>query len=88
MRTASLPEVCLNVFTDTGPVGRIDSVTDVSMERGVGPINDTLDVPMLNWIVVNIVDVSFEIVLIAYQVFPEPPLPKASLTSFLPRNVR
>jgi len=83
LRTSSLSEVDWAIFVSSGPVGGIDTAADVLMERGVRPIDGSLDVAMLNRIVVNIVNVSLKIILIAYQVFPKPPLPKGSFMSFL-----
>jgi hypothetical protein len=51
------------------------------MKRGVRPVSGTLDMTMLDGVVMNVIDMASEIVVVDDDVFPETALPEASFTS-------
>jgi hypothetical protein len=50
----------------------------------MGPLCDRSRMPVLHWVVVYVIRVSFEIVFIADDVFPEAALSDAALSFLLP----
>ena len=54
------------------------------MKSGIWPIDRLFNVPVLYWIVMNVIDVTPKIGLVADSVFPEPPLPNCPFPPFLP----
>jgi len=61
----------------------IRTVTHKPMVRRPRPIFNSLCQPMLDRIIMNIIDVPVQIILVAYLMFPETPLPDAAFSLFL-----
>lgn len=72
--------------TLTEPVNPVESLFYPTLKTRMFPFVGTFCVSMFDRIVVYIVHVSGKILLIENQMFPEPPLPDASLTSFVSRS--
>ena len=68
----------------TRPVPGQNVGSHPAVEAGVRPFMGTADVAMLDWVVVNVIEVSLVVVLIANRVFPKSRLPDATSTLALP----
>ena len=72
-----LAERTLNVAKIATPVWREQSAFNKAMEAAVRPIGRVPDVVVLHRVVVNIVDMSFKVVIVANCVLPVSSLPDA-----------
>lgn len=81
VRTILLAELIGGIGLFARPIFRINAGPDISMKGRIWPIADFGDVTMLDRIVVNIVDMAFEIVFVANQVFPKSPLPQGAFAA-------
>ncbi len=70
----------------TRPIGRQDAAPHILMKRRMWPIAHTFDEPMLDWIEMDVVDVSGEVCLIPHRVLPESPLPQRKLAAVITRR--
>ena len=61
------------------PIFGIDAEPDAAVKRRVGPLPNTRDMPVLDRVEVDVVEVTREIVFVAQCVFPVPPLPNPAL---------
>ena len=68
----------------TTPIGRVNPRLDAARKRREWPFSGTFDQAVLYRIVVDVIEVPLEIFLVADHMFPEPPLPHASLSSLPP----
>jgi len=68
-------------FNALPPVSRIHTFRHQAPKRAVLPVGRRLHQPVLHRIVVNVIAMPVEIVLIAYGMLPETPLPNTGLTT-------
>ena len=61
------------------PIRRQSSIGNKSMNAGMRPIDRVAYVAMLDRIEVHVIDMAAEVIIVADQVFPIPPLPDAAL---------
>ena len=64
----------------------VKTLTNKSMIRRPGPVFNGIHQSMFDRIVMNIIDVLVQVLLVPYLMFPEPPLPNAAFSLFLPRK--
>ncbi len=68
--------------SDTGlswigaPILEVHLTTDKPMKRRIRPFLHLLHQPMFDGIVMDVIDTTFEITVVAYLMFPKAPLPK------------
>src|ERR1035437_3261787 len=68
-----------------GPILRIYPLTHVAMKRRMRPLRRARYVTVLHRVVMHVIDVPRQILLVADEMFPEPPLPKCR---FAPLDAR
>ena len=59
----------------TGPIARIHTFFHVPMNGRIRPIDRTPDMPMLDGVEMDVIEMPFEIDVIPDEVFPKAPLP-------------
>ena len=68
-------EIHVNTSVRAGPVGGVDSLRHPALKCGCFPITRAFDVAMFDRVVVDVVEVPFEIVFVLEGMFPESRLP-------------
>jgi len=61
---------CYRYLFITTPICRINSLVNITMKTGIRPLAYLLDKPMFNRIHMDIINIAFEVLFIAYQMFP------------------
>jgi hypothetical protein len=64
----------------SGPIRRVVSHSYVPMKRRVRPIRDLGDMPVLDRVVMDVIDMMFHVIVIRNHMFPIPALPEAALS--------
>ncbi len=73
----------LNNIFPFSPTHRINPFLDKTMKRRIGPISDIFCQPMLDRIIMNIIEMPVVILLSTDQMFPKPSLPNCAFPVFL-----
>jgi hypothetical protein len=79
---AALLTTDITYLNVAAPIGRQQSLFDVSVKTAVRPILDLQNMSMLDRVVVNVIDVTRQIVVAANRVLPVTPLPDAFIALF------
>jgi hypothetical protein len=67
----SLSERSGDILQITAPIGRKQPTFDEAMKTAVPPIHNARDFAVLHWIEVNVIDVAFEVGVVANGVLPK-----------------
>jgi hypothetical protein len=65
------------IFTLPSPIYWVMPLSHITLKTAVFPILHTLYILMLDWVVMNVINIPLQIIIISNLVFPKPALPYA-----------